>query len=361
VLESGLATVTPEVLKRLLLQPTLLLELQELVLDRGGDYWDRVKPLSADLDNRVEQGRKRLESLITLPQSRKPRDRLRVAGTPAIAWYRQPWFVSLATAASILLAVFGYERSRNPTELGANAAQPAWGWNRSDSIRQDLPAGAYLNRLADAAEDWFQQRPQEPLALARRISEFRQGCSRLILSDHKPLTDADRKWLLVRCRLWAGRLDKHLAALEAGRDPLQVRAEVDETIRQLIGTIRTRTKEMASVFLVLPPLVADGIRERLESPLLQSLTDLVMRPERAAASHGRIKSGPRLCSGSRRLEPIPWLRCKMSVQRKGESCKFLRKSDLEAVRNAFLSPRMGATVHSLGREPQDQAIRPNSP
>src|SRR4051794_38469755 len=46
VLDGGLATVPPEVVKRLLLQPVLLFELQELVLEKGGDYWDRVKPLS---------------------------------------------------------------------------------------------------------------------------------------------------------------------------------------------------------------------------------------------------------------------------------------------------------------------------
>ena len=80
--------------------------------------------------------------------------------------------------------------------------------------------------------------PRSPSRCAKRISEFRQGCSRLILSDHRPLSDADRRWLVVRCRLWAGKLDKHLAALEAGREPVQVRGEVDETIRDLVRTIR---------------------------------------------------------------------------------------------------------------------------
>jgi len=246
VLKGGLTTVPPEVLKRLLVQPTLLLELQELVLAQGGDYWDRVKPLSADMENRVERGRQRLELLFKAPESKEAQGAFTVARTPSISWYRQPWFASLATAATILLAVVVYQRYRNSTGASVTASQTAWGWNRRDATRQDLSANAYLSLLADAAGDWFNERPQHPLALARRISEFRQGCTVLILSEHKPLSDADRRWLSVRCRLWASKLDKHLAVLEAGRDPLQVRTEVDQTIRELVRAIQTHTLEATS-------------------------------------------------------------------------------------------------------------------
>src|SRR5207253_3173371 len=106
----------------------------------------------------------------------------------------------------------------------------AWGWSRPGALPGDVPAPAYLDRLADAAAEWFARRPDEPLALARRIAEFRQGCSVLILAEHKPLSAEDRRWLVVRCRAWAGALDRHLAAVEAGRDPARVRTEVDETV-----------------------------------------------------------------------------------------------------------------------------------
>ena len=101
VLDGGLAAVPFEVIKRLLLQPTLLLQLQELVLEQGSDYWDRIAPLTPNLDNRVERGRLRLELAIDAPR-------------PKVAWYRRPWLVSLATAASILLAVVVYDTFRNP-------------------------------------------------------------------------------------------------------------------------------------------------------------------------------------------------------------------------------------------------------
>ena len=56
------------------------------------------------------------------------------------------------------------------------------------------------------------KRPDDPIDLARRIGEFRQGCSVLILSPHKPLSGQDRAWLVGKCRAWAAKLDAHLAA-----------------------------------------------------------------------------------------------------------------------------------------------------
>ena len=42
VLERGLNTLPPHVLRQLLRQPYMLLELQELVLSAGSSYWDRL-------------------------------------------------------------------------------------------------------------------------------------------------------------------------------------------------------------------------------------------------------------------------------------------------------------------------------
>jgi hypothetical protein len=146
----------------------------------------------------------------------------------------------------MLLAFSVYEAFRASTTETAGSVSSTWGWNKPTSRPLDGPAPAYLNRLAEAAEEWFSKRPEKPLALATRIAEFRQGCSKLILSNHEPLSDEDRRWLIVRCRLCAARLDKQLAALEAGRGPLQVRDEADQTIRDLIKAIRARAEEVTS-------------------------------------------------------------------------------------------------------------------
>src|SRR5262249_54930868 len=150
-------------------------------------------------------------------------------------WSRPRWIVSLAAAAAVLLGVVLVERWRIQNPGGIIAASSGWGWSRPGALPQDLPRSEYLARLADRAQEWLHQRPEEALALAKRIAEFRQGCSVLLLSPHRPLSAEDRAWLVEKCRTWAAQLDGDLAAVESGQDPLQVRGQADATIDRLVA------------------------------------------------------------------------------------------------------------------------------
>ena len=102
-------------------------------------------------------------------------------------------------------------------------------------------ASAYLNQLADAAAEWFRKRPEDAAALARRIGEMRQGCSRLLLAEHKPLTDADeRDWVRRKCRTWAARFDDSLRQLEAGRPVTEVRRQMDGVVTKVVAVLSER-------------------------------------------------------------------------------------------------------------------------
>jgi hypothetical protein len=149
--------------------------------------------------------------------------------------------VSLATAAVLLgVVLVTLWRSQHP---GAGvAASAGWGWSRPGALPQDLPRGDYLDRLAEGAEEWFHQRPDEPLALARRMAEFRQGCSVLILSPHRPLPAEDRAWLVAKCRGWAAKFDAHLAAVEAGKAPQIVRDQADANVEAIVTALRDRER-----------------------------------------------------------------------------------------------------------------------
>jgi hypothetical protein len=152
------------------------------------------------------------------------------------------------SAAAVVVAVVTISQrpDRDRKGNGPNvASSPGWGWNRPDALPQDLPRNAYLNHLADAAHAWFNQRPDDPVALAKRIAEFRQGCSVLIQSPHRPLPADDRAWLVDKCRAWAAKLDAHLAAIQSGQDALKVRGEADETINRLIAALRERARGTA--------------------------------------------------------------------------------------------------------------------
>jgi hypothetical protein len=251
VLVSGLRVLRPDLLRRFLVQPGLLLDLQERVVIEGGPYWERVAQLSPEMENLIERGwhgiSEKLGNAATdTPAATDDEPPATVPLRPRSAsWFTRPWLVSLATAAAVLLGVFVYQHYHQP-------AQPevatAWGWNRSDALPRDVPAQAYLNRLADEANEWFAQRPEgnDAVALAQRLAEMREGCSVLILSQHHPLDETTSKELVERCKKWAGQFDQQLTALEGGAKPEAVREQTDNTVRTLIKWLRNEAEKAAA-------------------------------------------------------------------------------------------------------------------
>jgi hypothetical protein len=243
VRERGLAVLPPDRLRRLLAHPQLLLQLQEWLLTSESTYWEKALADTAPLEDLVQRGRqvvvqRRSESAPLRLHRAEPH-----AEQPRQAWYRQSWFASLATAAAVLLAVAGYQHFvTKPVDV---PVQTAWGWNRPEMIRDDVRANAYLDRLAKGAGEWFDERPETAPDLAQRLGELRTGCAQLILAAHRPLSAADRPWLINRCRAWAAQLDKQLTALESGQSPKEVRDQTDTTIREIMDELQKRAK-MAS-------------------------------------------------------------------------------------------------------------------
>ena len=297
VLHAGLKGLPPATLSQLLTHPDLLLELQELVLTEGSGYWADSAILGGGWEERVRDGRRRLDDflLISTPPNSRPGP-LRVADAlPSRTQnrWRQTAFLSMAAAAALLVVAYSFDRSRNSAEVSlANvqddfseqeakrslaernvaeltnqiaelktdqakdraqiaelqsrpAATPGWGWNRPANA-PPLGASAYLASLEQGAQDWFKKRPDDRIGLAQRLLEFRQGCSKLILAEHPALAEVDKRWLVRRCRNWAAQLDRHLANLEGGNDVLQVRGEIDKTVREITESLKARAQDLAS-------------------------------------------------------------------------------------------------------------------
>jgi hypothetical protein len=104
VMARGLAALPREAIRRILLHPRLLLDLQERALVSGRDHWRRLVEASNDLDAVVDKGRRPLAGIT---RASKPEAKGGPAVVPLsrhVAWYRRPWVVSLATAASVLAA-----------------------------------------------------------------------------------------------------------------------------------------------------------------------------------------------------------------------------------------------------------------
>jgi hypothetical protein len=242
VLSEGLQALPRERMRQLLIHPSLLLQLQELVLIEGGEYWERLlqaTPPAEELTHALRQFKERLAREHTAP-SPAP------AGPAKLIypWYRRPWLVSLLTAAAVLLIALPLQHLfQRPA---ATPTAPGWGWAKAGALPSNVSAEAYLNALADRAKEWFNKRPDQPEEVDRRIAEFRQGCSALIFAEHKPLSAGDRKWLVERCRVWATKLDKLREEVEAGRKAMQVRNEADKIINTLIEALQNRAHEVSA-------------------------------------------------------------------------------------------------------------------
>lgn len=232
VLQYGLGTLEADRLRQLLEHPRLLLSLQDEIVQRGGDYWMQ-RPMRRAEEVALASQWKLLESVIS-PAVVRP-----AVATTGRSWLGRSAIAAILSTAATLAVAFSLR------DRLVSAPTPGWGWENPGALAVNLPPREYLNHLADAAQDWFKKRPGNPPDLARRIAQFRQGCSTLILAEHRALAPADRDWLRERCRAWATKLDGHLAAIEAGDDVTAVRTAADETVNKLIKAIRERAQSAA--------------------------------------------------------------------------------------------------------------------
>jgi len=156
-------------------------------------------------------------------------------------WHLRPQLAVAVAVVAVLFAIAIVSRWGSPlSESGV------WGWNRPRAFAANIPPDRYLDLLADEAAEWFNERPQEPQALAQRIAEFRQGCTALIHAEHRQLSAKDRAWLIENCQAWAEQLKAHLVAIEVARDATEVRVEVDDTIDDLIKALRLRGRRIVA-------------------------------------------------------------------------------------------------------------------
>jgi len=252
LLERGLAALPAPALQQLLKHPQRLLLLQEKVLVLGSAYWQRRLNEEPAWEAPLAAGERKLLSALrgTSEPSRsktpaaRPLPELALAPQPRIAERTS----RRALAALIVGAILGTAATvaimlQMPAS-SAGLAQASWGWQRPDAFPKTGSAADYFQSLANSAEEYFRLEPPDAAALAQRVGEFRQGCSRLILTAHPLLLPADQTELKNRCQKWAARLDAHLVALESGADVFVVRDETAATVRTLINFLRKRSEEL---------------------------------------------------------------------------------------------------------------------
>jgi hypothetical protein len=253
VLASGLPSVSMNVIKRLLRNPGLLLELQDHVLVEGGPYWSTVR-LADDHQQAIREQADALRKAIGVeeaesgragtaglqkvedrlkPELKRSRDRLKpelLRHRPRAKW---ALWAAMAAAASVTVALLIYARS----------ARIDWGWARPGSIASEASPPAklsrpdqYLNKLADEANEWFRGSPSSRTELDRRLSQMQAGCDVLLGG----LAKANPDWLAERCRAWKTKFDQDRADLAAGADVDMVHKRADDEIRALVAALQKK-------------------------------------------------------------------------------------------------------------------------
>ena len=230
VFNQGLNALSEEQIRELLRHPRRLIELQQLILVNGDDYWTSQAFLAAD-GQTTARNWNRLKS--SLASDRQPQQAAAHVSPVARVQRRNfTWWLT-AVAATIAVGIFLVQ----PWKSGQ------WGWDAPGVLAVNLPADAYLEHLADKAGEYFQRPRTTSAELKQTVGQFRKSCDTLIRSAHPQLAQADRDWLRERCGAWAKKFDEQLAELERTDDVAKVRTQSDGTVRTLIEKLRERAKQ----------------------------------------------------------------------------------------------------------------------
>lgn len=77
-----------------------------------------------------------------------------------------------------------------------------WGWGDQSSTPDDVSPAEYLTSLSRGAKACFSNLPANNRELKQRLTEFEQGCERLLSLNHDVLSEDDRAWLIFKCKGW---------------------------------------------------------------------------------------------------------------------------------------------------------------
>jgi hypothetical protein len=241
VLSRGLRSLTASELRPFLMRPFLLFELQVLVLARGGPYWRGLES-TVELRARVEGEWKRQKKAADRPSDTAPlvdpRPRSGRLVLPAVCLAVGALLGFLACYLWLAGPVF----PPNPHPQQPPPAPTAWGWNKPEAVDKADTPQAYLNRLADLADEWSQvapppDAPDRKRRLVVRLLELRSGCTRLSLTDH-PLPADLRDGLQLTAAAWCGEIDVLIDNVQKAGDLRPWTPAVEEQIRRMAGDLR---------------------------------------------------------------------------------------------------------------------------
>lgn len=246
---SGLKMLPAKTIRKLIHQPYYLLDLQELILSEGGRYWQQVPrsdeaQAASKISWQLLQPKLTENPLATSSQAASAEVAMPSASHPeASAWYWRPWpwVVNIATAATVFVAVY-YAFRVAPDDLNKPQTSKLV-WTSPDDLSRPTSPEQYWRRLASVKQWWFSEKPANKVQLALRMGQLSEGCSVLILQEHKPLPPADADRLTKKCREWASELNGYIAELQGvNADVQEIQKKADAWVNRVSGKLQDEMK-----------------------------------------------------------------------------------------------------------------------
>lgn len=233
ILANGLGAISSDELQRFLLQPRLLLALQEQVFMSGEPYWDRLSRSEMHLDDSARSSskvraavREPAQPAVTKEHHAKVSSSFDKNSTPMPS--RSPLRTALmlaAVAASALFAVF-YLQPRNRSRF----------FDRTGLVVSSLEGREFTKSLAVAIrEDW--DADSTDAKFRNQLRSLRDSCERLLVADLHQLSPAVAQDLKTRCRKWQASFSEMLDALDTGRPVSRVRQEANKLVDRLVTVL----------------------------------------------------------------------------------------------------------------------------
>jgi hypothetical protein len=221
ILSSGLSSLSPGDLQRLIQKPRLLLALQECVFTDGGEYWRNFRRSDASAqsvkshqDRFVQEVERKTVMLATSRES---------IGSTGSTLKTLLFVASLA--ATILLAVFFLRPASNGRYFA-----------RAGLLTTAAKGNDFCKTLASAVrEDW---EPNATDAVFRRqLQDLKDSCERLIDAKLPQLDAKVASDLRTRCTKWQSSLSDMLVQIDSGLPVADVRREANELVDRLVNVL----------------------------------------------------------------------------------------------------------------------------
>lgn len=226
VRQRGLSVLSVSQIRGLFGSPEALLDLQEDVLLHGGDYWASL-PTSAEVQSAADRVKQRLGKLPI------PAERAAVPVAKPETKHSSRGLLIALTSVTALLLIGVLTWQMQPHGSGSILGQPGL---LADDVSS---SGEYLNRIANAGSQWFNQHPRDSAELVTLLKNVSNDCQILIDADHKALTPKDRDWFVEKCENWKNEFDTTLASLQSGQLTFDAaKAEADKTMMKLVNVVR---------------------------------------------------------------------------------------------------------------------------